>query len=285
MKFVKKTLAVAVSLALCGSMIAPAFAAVELSTALDENGGWIAEKREAAKNADTGVEEYYLDQDLTLKNTLAIGESEKVSIDLQGNDLSVEMAKNGYNTVVKVEGDLTVNDTSEAGDGAITGGKGLQAGGGVHVDGGSFTLEGGTISGNSAYRGGGGVQVANGGSFEMKGGTISGNKTITMNEEGAGGVYVTGKDSSFTMSGEDSLISQNTSLQFGGGVNVDKGGSFEMKGGAIDNNTAAKNGGGVAVANGQFTMNDGEITNNNGGDTGGGVYVNTTIAKIGRAHV
>ncbi|MDE6350203.1 MAG: hypothetical protein K2K67_04285, partial [Treponemataceae bacterium] len=48
--------------------------------------------------------------------------------------------------------------------------------GGVNVGGsGTFTMEGGTISGNTATSNGGGVYVNGSGAFTMQNGTISGN--------------------------------------------------------------------------------------------------------------
>ena len=78
-------------------------------------------------------------------------------------------------------------------------------------DGGTFTLTGGEISGNTASYGGG-VYVLNGGRFEMTGGEISDN-----------------------------------TAGYGGGVYVYNGGTFTMNGGAISGNSASNNGGGVYV--------------------------------------
>ena len=61
-------------------------------------------------------------------------------------------------------------------------------GGGVAVNNGTFIMDGGTITSNTAIRGGGGVVVGGEGTFTMSGGTISGN---TANLRG-GGVYVGG---------------------------------------------------------------------------------------------
>ena len=63
-------------------------------------------------------------------------------------------------------------------------------GGGVYVGGGTFTMNGGTISGNTAGDWGGGVYVG-GGTFTMTGGTISGNINQGPSSLG-GGVYVRG---------------------------------------------------------------------------------------------
>jgi hypothetical protein len=69
-------------------------------------------------------------------------------------------------------------------------------GGGVFVEGGTFTLSGGTISGNSvscsASRStfGGGVNINDGGTFIMSGGAISGNSLSSPTDTYGGGVYV-----------------------------------------------------------------------------------------------
>ncbi len=67
----------------------------------------------------------------------------------------------------------------------ITGGKKISGyGGGVSVNSGSFTMAGGTISGNSADYGGG-VAVTNSGTFTMTGGIIEKNIAFTK----GGGIY------------------------------------------------------------------------------------------------
>ena len=140
--------------------------------------------------------------------------------------------------------------------GSITGNTANSYGGGVYVDGGGFTMSGGTIGGtktgetNTATYGGGGVYAK--ANFEMTGGSITGNETNR-----GGGVYVTGKGS-FTMSASAD------------GQNIP----------SITGNNATENGGGVCVDCGKFTMSasaDGQnipsITGNNATENGGGVYV------------
>ena len=114
-----------------------------------------------------------------------------------------------------------------------------------------FTMYGGTISGNQAsYMGGG---VYNQGDFIMEGGTISNNQAIKENEE--------------------------ASTSGGGVYNASKG-TFNFNGGAIIGNEADNKGGGVYNAyNATFTMTAGTITKNkvvaassSKGDGGGGVY-------------
>jgi hypothetical protein len=123
----------------------------------------------------------------------------------------------------------------------LTGGKsGDQIGGGVLVAAGSFTMEGGTISGNetSDYKtnGYGGGVFVEAGTFTMAGGTISGN----------------------TASGND--------ITSGGGVYLLRG-TFNMTGGTIRGNKAkggSGGGGGVyAVGDGTFTKTGGVIYGSN----------------------
>ncbi len=88
--------------------------------------------------------------------------------------------------------------------------EGIYGGGGVYVDSGTFTMNAGTISGNSStYTRGGGVQVAQG-TFVMNGGTIEGNSAA----EKGGGVYVmkgeNGDPSGTFTVGGSSVITGNT---------------------------------------------------------------------------
>ena len=134
---------------------------------------------------------------------------------------------------------------------------------------------------NSGYDGGGGVYV-NSGTFTMNGGTISGNEALNC----GGGVYVTGGSGSLgTFIMNRGTISGNNT-NYGGGVWVGQYAKFTMYGGTIggtdtkDKNIANCNGGGVQVSRGTFTMN-GEnakvLGNEAGGEEvggqGGGVYI------------
>ncbi len=165
--------------------------------------------------------------------------------------------------------------------GSITGNTANSYGGGVYVDGGGFTMSGGTIGGtktgetNTATYGGGVYAKA---TFEMTGGSITGNETNR-----GGGVYVTGKGS-FTMSASADgqnipSITGNNATENGGGVCVDCG-KFTMSASAdgqnipsITGNNATENGGGVYVvgSSSTFKMTGGSITGNNAA-YGGGVY-------------
>ena len=161
--------------------------------------------------------------------------------------------------------------------GSITGNTAANNGGGVYAFSGTFTMNDGTIAGNKATAKNGGGVYANGSTvFTVKDGTIGGSTAADANAaKYGGGVYV--KNGTFTMSG--GKITGNSATKDGGGVRLDKG-TLNMSGSAvISRNTTDTYGGGVDVNNGSFTMSGGSITGNNAaGDSpnwsgGGGVFV------------
>ena len=101
-----------------------------------------------------------------------------------GSKITGNTANGSYGGGVFVEssGTFTMNG------GEISGNTASNRGGGVYVDSGTFTMNGGEIGGNTASNSGGGVLV-NGGTFTMNGGAISSN---TASDGGGGGVYVNG---------------------------------------------------------------------------------------------
>jgi hypothetical protein len=156
----------------------------------------------------------------------------------------------------------------------ITGNSSSGYGGGVYLyDNSTFTMNGGEISGNTAYSSGG---VMNKGTFTMNGGKISGNTasygsgvlndvngTFSMNDGEISGNTATGRNSINGGSGGS-----------GGGVYIYSD-RFYMNGGKISGNNASDSnsiGGGVFVDKyGSFIMKDGEISGNTA-YSGGGVY-------------
>jgi len=171
-------------------------------------------------------------------------------------------------------------------------------GGGVYVaSGGTFTMNGGEISGNvvAANRGGsqnttvaaavtaqgGGVSVS-GGTFTMNGGVISGN-IVTATRAATAGNVVWVPGGTTTQEPLGNVIAQ------GGGVFVSAG-TFTMNGGEISGNTVTAGrtaGGGTIAAQGggvfsgaTFDMRGGAISGNRA-TNGGGVFVaNGTIFRI-----
>ena len=170
--------------------------------------------------------------------------------------------------------------------GSITGNTAANNGGGVYAFSGTFTMNDGTIAGNKATaKNGGGVYVESiGTTFTMKDGTIGGSTAADANTaDYGGGVYV--KNGTFTMSG--GKVTGNSATEDGGGVRLDKG-TFHMSGSAvISRNTTDTYGGGVDVNNGSFTMSGGSITGNNA-IRGGGVEltgINNTMTVSGSVQI
>ena len=133
---------------------------------------------------------------------------------------------------------LTIQDSSAAKSGTITGGN-AGDGGGVYIGDnsseGHLVMTGGTITGcaTDPYRGGG----RGGGVFVFKGSfTMSGTARITdCTAAGGGGVVVHTGSSTFTMNGGE--ISDCKAFYTGGGVCLVSGAWFEMTGGTIRNCT------------------------------------------------
>ena len=170
-------------------------------------------------------------------------------------------------------------------------------GGGVAVNGGTFNLEGGIITGNTAIRGmisfllyggnGGGVWTSEGVNsvFNMTGGTVSGNTAVY-----GGGIQVNSTNVTSSISG--GIISGNEAITdiygsfvpcgYGGGVDVDKGGTLQISGTTEISGNTALSGGGISArstTNNRSTLTitgSVMIMNNNATDSfggGGGIFV------------
>ncbi|MDE5580325.1 MAG: right-handed parallel beta-helix repeat-containing protein [Treponemataceae bacterium] len=153
-------------------------------------------------------------------------------------------------------------------------------GGGICNDGGTVTMSGtAKITGNNASDGGG--VAVNSGTFTLENGTIS-NNTADGSKGSGGGVYV--YNGTFTMEGGE--ISDNTAKgvdgeRFGGGgiylyrmTTSMPGGTFTLKGGTVSGNKA-KYGGGIWTSNfSEFTMSGGTFSGNKSTGNGNGAYVN-----------
>ena len=226
----------------------------------------------AATSLPTSAGSYYLTQSVTADWTVPTGE---VNLCLNGQTI---------NGKITIGSGATLTLTDCIGSGKL---QGSGSGSGVSINGGTFNLYGGTITGfvNGVEIGSHTSSIKTGSSFTMYGGTITSNEASS---GGGGGVFLIGTTNfnvtapSFTMHG--GTITGNTAGApdgGGGGVYVGEKCSFTMDGGTITGNTATNgNGGGIYIhmlAN--VTISGGEITNNNApakNDTsyghGGGIY-------------
>ena len=133
-------------------------------------------------------------------------------------------------------------------------------GGGINVYSSCLRMSGGTISENTAVStndstgNGGGLNLTAGSVADITGGTIENNQSNS-----GGGIYANGK-SSFTAS--NLKITGNTAATNGGGIAV--GGTFTLNSGKISDNIkdGSWNGGAAASVSGTFTMNGGEVSGN-----------------------
>jgi hypothetical protein len=178
-----------------------------------------------------------------------------------GGTLIMGAGSNGAGTLVTLKNNHT---TSE--------------GGGVHIDNGVFTMYGGTISGNkatSAESHGGGVYAKNGAVVNIHGGLISGNYASY------GGGIQCGKNESYNAASKAVVningyvtVIDNTGTK-GAGLNIDNG-ELTMLAGIVTDNTATAWGGGVHINyGGTFTLKGGRVKDNKHGTQSFGkdVYV------------
>ncbi len=184
---------------------------------------------------------------------------------ISGNEATGE----GGGIVVETESSLTISG------GSITGNKSDNFAGGVFFNPvysttTPFTMNGGTISDNEAHSSGG-VHIA-GGVFTLNDGTISGNTTTI---GAAGGVFCGG-----TMTMEGGVISGNTAdcpgyYAYGGGIHCGAGGAVTMNGGAIRDN----------IVSGDYTYGGGIHCNTGGVVTiAGGVISGNTVSGTTAAY-
>ncbi|MDR1307307.1 MAG: autotransporter adhesin family protein [Treponema sp.] len=191
---------------------------------------------------------------------------------ISGNSAPVPLSSSGCSGVTMGNSTFTMRGGTISGNNAWRGG-------GVNMNNHStFIMYEGSITGNNAWEtsddgGGGGVFLnLDGGTFEMRGGTISGNTA----EYGAG-VYVQ-FTTTFTMRG--GTVAGNRAGDKGGGVYVQydrdwygSAGIFEMYGGSVTGNTAVSNGGGVYLQGDSAKPDGGKLTMS-GGTIGGNTAVN-----------
>ena len=181
-------------------------------------------------NIDAG-KSVKLTDNIPITETLEIAKS--LTLDLNGHVL--KMTGDGSVLEVSDRATLTIQDSSAAKSGTITGGN-AGDGGGVYIGDnsseGHLVMTGGTITGCATDHGrGGGVFVFKG-SFTMSGTAKITNCTAVW----GGGVVVHTGSSTFTMNGGE--ISDCKASYTGGGVCLVSRAWFEMTGGTIRNCTA-----------------------------------------------
>lgn len=134
--------------------------------------------------------------------------------------------------------------------------KGRAYGGGVFLSesgASTFTMSGGTISGNIAQSGGG-IMVWNNAVLTMNGGTIDGNYAIGRGGLGNGGaVYVQNGTFNFNAG----TLSNNTAVRYGGAVNINQSAILNLSGSSgecVISGNQAQHGGGLSQEQGACSM-------------------------------
>ena len=165
--------------------------------------------------------------------------------------------------MIEVEngGKLILKDTATLTNGRMTRGN-YPGGGAVLVrSGGTFEMQGGTISNCYATKGGA-VYVESGGTFNMTGGTITG---CSAGQTGGGGIYAA--------SGSTCILS-NATVKDCSSSGVITAGNFKMTGNTeVKNNTAGLFGAGISIIGGTAQILSGTKITGNKGEYGAGLAV------------
>ena len=230
-----------------------------------------------------GSGKYYLSDNITLDALIYIDAVEDVTICLNGHSITVNADESAI--AIAGRGKLTLCDCQDGG--TITHGtkdNGSQyTGCGVLVNyGGTFTMYGGSITGNQAEKLGAGVEVDSGGSFAMYGGKVTKNTVSGSDGKGAGIYAYNG-----ATIGGNAEISENKAPNGQGAGIYCSNGDLRIQGHAvIRGNSAGGNGGGVYKehAGTEMTVSESAKITDNTAANGGGVYVtgwNSTLVLQG----
>ncbi|MCM1299739.1 MAG: hypothetical protein NC203_06940 [Firmicutes bacterium] len=214
-------------------------------------------------NAATNGGSYYLDDDITLTDSMTIKSGITLNLCLNGHTITMSSTRT---PLFQVKDGGTLNLCDCKGGGQLTGAKETQYIGGAVYARGIFNMYSGAITGNSGMYGGVCVPSDNNGTFNMYGGTISGNYASDTTK----GSAVNFMGDKFEMYG--GTITENNT------AHAIDGTSLTIYGGEITNN----NGTGIS-SSGNFEMYGGKISGNKG-DSYGGVYIfnrNATFSMYG----
>lgn len=293
-KFFSKALSVGLSLALCATMVAPAFAATfkDIQNAIDST--------ELTGKSEDGVVSWTTENDqrnVSLHDSVERAEGEG-SINVSGKDITLNLNGNTLDgngkdgSVITVTGgaSLTVNGADATGKkGTITGGNSDEYGGGVDINGGSFTMKDGVITDNFATSGGG-VSVVNG-TLNLENVDVNKNTTDYNGKTGNGGGGISALKSDVTL--KDVTVTDNEAKGvyneefeyfnggFGGGIEINNCGSIEMDTVNVSGNTAFATGGGIDINSAtEITMNNVTVTDNHAGAGGGGMYIENSTVEM-----
>ena len=164
-------------------------------------------------------------------------------------------------------GTMTIHGTSISGNTA-NGSASDQGGGGIFNNGGVLIVSSANIDSNLAASNGGGL-FSEGGTMTVSSSQISNNNAVL-----GGGLFAV--DGVVAVS--SSTIAGNTADQGGGGI-FNNGGVLIVSSANIDSNMAASNGGGLFSEGGTMTVSSSQISNNNA-VLGGGLFAVDGVVAV-----
>ena len=254
----KKTLKILASAMLIIIMTAAtAFAAEDRSVCVVSTGVEFVDQWNKAAKVNGTVK---LDRDVNISSEYKLDANRSLTIDLNGHTISGVGKESEYIFNILSGSTMTIKDTSEAQNGRIIatkvnedyeeailvskGGKltlesGILQGNEdedcriVTVESGTFTMNGGSVTGNTYDGNGAGIYI-NEGSFTMNGGTVSDNTNDSFSGYG-GGLYFDGSSTSKLIIKGGEFFGNSAAI--GGAIYLDDG-NAEITGGRIYKNTA-----------------------------------------------
>ena len=155
-------------------------------------------------------------------------------------------------------------------NGSIVGGAGegnsANYGGGIYNYTGTTTVDGSTISGNSAVEDGGGI--FNDDTLYVQNGSAIGGTGAANTAKYGGGIYNYNIGAAATVSGSE--VNSNTVTEDGGGIYNEAG--LNIQDGSTINDNTATSGGGIYNASGVTTVDGSTVSSNTVTSQGGGIY-------------
>lgn len=243
---------------------------VTLPAVFTLNGGTISNNSTTSANATTSNAAarggaVYLNGTFEMNGGSIINNStEKLSVSYEG-----QPAYNGYGGAIFMTSDSAVFTMN---DGTISGNSGSSGGAIMVWLSSTFIMNGGTISNNFACGdgtlGNGGAVYVQSATFDFNNGTLEGNWSKRY-----GGAININKSATLNLDGNCKIM--NNSANHGGGISQEDGDcaiKLDNDGIFISGNMArGGNGGGIFIEKGVLNFNKGTITNNNAGLKGGGL--------------
>lgn len=198
---------------------------------------------------------------------LGFGAFSSLKIEESQAEVASAVSANGGALYVGAGSTVTLNSSCE-----ISGITGATNGGAIYVAG-TLIIDGATISNCSATTGGA-IYVANGGTVTMNSGTISG---CTASDVG-GAIFVAGGGNVAIKGG---TISNCSASSFGGAILAEGSSSLNISGGTISGCEAERYEGGAIMASGAgFNFTGGTIKDCSAGSVGGGISLTSAINEV-----